>query len=151
MNVLNISASISVTITDIWTKFNTEHKYRTINTPEWPNSHKLKTKMAAAAIFNFGKMSITPHWIKISAPNFTGRCITAMRRWPRDQKSKTGVKLPKNSNFGRVQAWTTKISNPYNLKTTDPIMTKFIQGVRTASGWSHNFPLQIQDGGGRHL
>jgi len=29
-----------------------------------------KSKMAAAAIFNFGKMSITPHWIKISAPNF---------------------------------------------------------------------------------
>ena len=28
--------------------------------------------MAAAAILNFGKMSITPDWIKISAPNFTG-------------------------------------------------------------------------------
>ena len=25
---------------------------------------------------NFGKMSITSDWIKISAPNFTGRCIT---------------------------------------------------------------------------
>jgi len=31
-----------VTIRDIWTKFCTEHKYHTINTPEWPNSHKLK-------------------------------------------------------------------------------------------------------------
>ena len=28
--------------------------------------------MAAAAILNFGKMSITLDWIKISAPNFTG-------------------------------------------------------------------------------
>ena len=28
--------------------------------------------MAAAAILNFGKMSITPDWIKVSAPNFTG-------------------------------------------------------------------------------
>ena len=28
--------------------------------------------MAAAAILNFGKMSITPDWIKIYAPNFTG-------------------------------------------------------------------------------
>ena len=28
--------------------------------------------MASAAILNFGKMSITPDWIKISAPNFTG-------------------------------------------------------------------------------
>jgi len=35
-------ASISVTITDIWTKFCTEHKYRIINTAEWPNSQKLK-------------------------------------------------------------------------------------------------------------
>ena len=35
-------ASILVTITDIWTKFGKEHKYHTINTPEWPNSHKLK-------------------------------------------------------------------------------------------------------------
>ena len=26
--------------------------------------------MAAAAILNFGKMSITPDWIKIYAPNF---------------------------------------------------------------------------------
>ena len=40
--IWNICASISVTITYIWTKFGREHKYRTINTPEWPNSHKLK-------------------------------------------------------------------------------------------------------------
>jgi len=30
----------------------------------------IKSKMAAAAIFNFRKMSITADWIKISAPNF---------------------------------------------------------------------------------
>jgi len=45
-----------------------------------PMASPNKSKIAAAAIFNFGKMSITPHWINISAPNFTGRCITAMRR-----------------------------------------------------------------------
>jgi len=39
-----------------------------------------KFKMAAAAILNFGKMSITPDEIKISAPNIMGRCTTAMRR-----------------------------------------------------------------------
>ena len=48
-----------------------------------------------------------------------------------------GGKLPKNSNFGGVNRTfkpeRQKISNPYNLKTTDPIMTKFLQGVRTAS------------------
>jgi len=37
-------------------------------------------KMAAAAIFNFGKISKTPDWIKISAPNFMARCIRGMRR-----------------------------------------------------------------------
>jgi len=31
-----------VTITDICTKFGTEDKYHTINTPEWQNTHNLK-------------------------------------------------------------------------------------------------------------
>ena len=35
-----------LTNADIWTKFGTGHKYHTVNTPEWPNSHKLKIKMA---------------------------------------------------------------------------------------------------------
>jgi len=59
-------ASIWVTITDIWTKFGTEHKCHTINTPEWLNSHNWKSNMAAADILNFRKMSITLDWIKIS-------------------------------------------------------------------------------------
>jgi len=58
---------------------------------EWSHGSPNKSNMAAAVIFNFGKMSITPEYIKISAPNFMGRCITAMRRWPRDQKSKPEV------------------------------------------------------------
>ena len=37
------------------------------------------------------KMSITLDCIKISAPNFMGRCITAPRRLPRDQRSKPEV------------------------------------------------------------
>ena len=36
-------------------------------------------------------MPVAPDWIKISASNFMGRCILAMRRWPRDQKSKLEV------------------------------------------------------------
>ena len=36
-------------------------------------AHPSNSRMAAAAIFNFGKISITPDWIKISAPNFMGR------------------------------------------------------------------------------
>ena len=31
-----------MTITDIWTKYDRERKYHTVNTPEWPNSYKLK-------------------------------------------------------------------------------------------------------------
>jgi len=80
MDVWSISVLISVTIADILTKYGTEHKYHTINTPEWPNSYKLKIKMAAAAILNFREMSITLAWIQISTPNFMGRCTTAMRR-----------------------------------------------------------------------
>jgi len=41
-------------------------------------AHPNKSKMAAATIFNFRKISITPDWIKISTPNFMGRCITQM-------------------------------------------------------------------------
>jgi len=92
INVWSISALISVTITDIWTKFGTEHKYHTVNTPEWSIHRIVKSKMAAVAILNFGKMS-TPDWIKISAPNIMGRCITAMLKWWHDQKWKPEVNL----------------------------------------------------------
>jgi len=44
-------------------------------TPEWPNLHKLKiqSNMAAAAIMNFGKMSITLDWIKIFCIKLYGK------------------------------------------------------------------------------
>jgi len=47
--------SISVTITDIWTKFGTEHKYHTTNTLEWPNSHKLKIQDGGGRHIKFWK------------------------------------------------------------------------------------------------
>jgi len=43
-------------------------------------AHPNKSKMAAAAIFNFGKISITPDWINIHAPNFMHRSTKAMQR-----------------------------------------------------------------------
>jgi len=55
MNVWSICASISVTITDIWTKFGTEHKYHTVDTPEWPNSHKLKIQDGGGRHLEFRK------------------------------------------------------------------------------------------------
>ena len=54
----------------------------------WFHGSFNKSKMAAAAIFNFAKMPITLDQIKISAPNFMGRCIANMRIWSRDQNLK---------------------------------------------------------------
>ena len=52
---LTICASISVTITDIRTKFSTEHRYHTTNTLEWPNSHKLKIQDGGGRHLEFRK------------------------------------------------------------------------------------------------
>jgi len=52
---LSICASISVTITDIWTKFGTEHKYHSTNTPELPNSHKVKIQDGGGRHLEFRK------------------------------------------------------------------------------------------------
>ena len=62
------------------TKFGTEHKYCLINTPEWPNSHKLKIQDGGSRHLGFRKMSITPNWIELFAQDLVGRCITAMRK-----------------------------------------------------------------------
>ena len=86
MNVRSISASISVTITYIWTKFGTALKYNTINTPEWSNSHNLKIQDGGRSHLGFlgyvkRKMSITPDLIKISASmHWTLAYTTAYRR-----------------------------------------------------------------------
>ena len=53
MNLLSISASISVTITDIWTKFGTDLKFHTVYTRRNDQIHNLKYKMPAAAILDF--------------------------------------------------------------------------------------------------
>jgi len=55
MNVWSICASISVTITYIWTKFGTDHKYHTINTLEWPNLHELKIQDGGGCHLKFRK------------------------------------------------------------------------------------------------
>jgi len=55
MKLWSICASISVTITDIWTKLGTEHKYCPINTPEWPNSYKLKIEDGGGRHLEFRK------------------------------------------------------------------------------------------------
>jgi len=100
MKVWRISASISVTITDIWTNL-VQNTNTTLSTRRNSRIHiTWKSKLAAAAILNFRKMLITPDWIKISAPNFMGRCIMAMWRWSRDQKSKPKFIRMRSSNEG---------------------------------------------------
>ena len=51
--------------------------------------------MAAAAILNFGKMSITPDWINIFAPNFTG--IVEASNFKFGTQLGFGTSLPKNN------------------------------------------------------
>jgi len=63
-------------VTDIWTKFGTELKYHTVNTPEWSNSHNLK-------IYTW---RWPPSWFLENVSNSElDRAIctkfTAMRRW----------------------------------------------------------------------
>jgi len=47
--------------------------------------------MAAAAMFNFGKKYQRSGLDRYFAPNFMAICIMAMRKRPRDQKSKPEV------------------------------------------------------------
>ena len=53
--LIDNSSDISVTITGIWTKFGTEHKYHTTNTQELPNSYKLKIQDGGGRHFEFWK------------------------------------------------------------------------------------------------
>ena len=45
----------------------------------WSNGSRKQIQDGGGHHFNLRKISITPDWIKISAPNFMGRCITAMQ------------------------------------------------------------------------
>jgi len=133
-------------ITDIWTKFGTKHKYYTINTLEWPNSHN-QSKMAAAAILNFGKMSITPDWIKIYAPNLWE---DATRPCGDDHVTKSQnrklIRLT-SSNEWRISA---SISVTITCIWTK-FGTKFKYHTINTPEWSNSHNLKIQDGSRCHL
>ena len=95
------------------------------------------------------KIPITPNWIKISAPNFMERCITAMQRWPRDHKSKLEV------NTRDVIKWRFwSICASISVTITD-ISTKFDTEHKyhtaNTSEWPNSHKLKIQDCGGRYL
>jgi len=86
--------------------------------------HPNQSKMAAATIFNFRIISITPDWIKISAPNFMERCIMAMQRWQRDQKSKPEVNSRDvikwmSEAYVRRSQWLWQIFEPHLVQNTN--------------------------------
>ena len=147
MNVWSICVSISVTVRDIWTKFGTEHKYHTIITPELPNSHNWKYKMAVAAILNFGKMSITLDWIHISRLH--------QILWENAPRPCGDDHLTKSRNRTLIRETSSMSISVLISVTIADIWKKFIQcSSITLLTW-RNVPnlydLKIQDSGGRNL
>jgi len=69
-----------------WLNFYREYAPRTSLRVWFHGSSQQIQDGGGCQLLNFGKMSITPGWIKIYAPNFMERCITAMRRLPHDRK-----------------------------------------------------------------
>ena len=108
-------------------------------------THPNKSKMAAAAIFNLGKISITPDWRKIYAPNFMGRCITAMQRWHVTKSGNRKLIRVTSSNEGLKHMCVdlsdySRYLNQIWYSTQIP----YYQHAGMAK-------LKIQDDGGRHL
>ena len=74
-----------MTITDFWTKFGTEHKYHTVNTPEWPNSHELKIQDGGGRhleyrenVNNFKLDKYVLHWLEKTLAKYN---MVARLRW----------------------------------------------------------------------
>ena len=140
-----------MTITDIWTKFGTEHKYNTINTPEWPNSHKLKIQDGGGLhlefrknINNFGLDKDILEQIRLE---------DAARRRGDDHVTKS-----RNRKLIRVtssnECLKHSICASISVTITD-IWTKFgtehkYHNTNTLE-WPNSYKLKIQDGGGRHF
>jgi len=145
MKVWSICASISVTITDIWTIFGTEHKYHTINTLEWPNSHKLKIQDGGGRYLEFRK----------NVNNFgLDKDILHQIIW-KDASRRCGddhMIKSRNRKLIQMNVWT--ICTSISVIITDT-WTKFgtehkYHTINTPE-WSNSYKLKIQDGGGRHL
>jgi len=149
MNVWSISASISVTITYIWTKFGTEHKYRTTNTPEWPNSHKLKIQDGGGRHLEFRKNVNNFGLDKDTLDQIIWE--DASRPCGDDHMTKS-----RNRKLIRVTSSTTCLKHmcvdlgAYN-RYLNQIWhrTQIPQCLTRRNGQIHK--LKIQDGGGRHL
>ena len=148
MKVWSICPSISVTITDIWTKFGTEHKYHTINTPEWPHSHKLRIQDGGGRHLEFWKnvnnfgldKDILHQIIWEDAPRRRGNDHVAKsrnRKLIRVRSSNEGLKQM-CVDLSDYDIWT-KFGTEHKYHTTN------------TTEWPNSHKLKIQDGGGRQL
>jgi len=98
-----------------------------------PIAHPNKSKLAAATIFDFRKISITPDWIKICAPNFM----------PRDQKS--------NRKLIRVTSSNECLKHMcVDLSDCNRYLNQILYRTQIPE-WPNLHKLKIQDGGSRHL
>ena len=127
-----------MTITDIWTKFGTELKYHTINTPEWPNSHKLEFRK------NVNKLGLDKDILQ--------QITREDAPWPRGDDHMTKSRNRKlvrvtSSNKG-VKHMCVDLSD-YNIYLNQIWHWTQIPQSTRRDGQIHK--LKIQDGGGRHL
>jgi len=173
MKVWSICALISVTITGIWTKFGTEHKYHTTNTMEWPNSHKLKFHDGSGRHLEFPKnvnnfgldKDILHQIIWENAPRRRGDAHVTKsrnRKLIRVTSSNEGLKHMCVDLRTITYIWT-KFCTEHKYHTTNTpkwpnssdIWTKFGTEHKYCTintpEWSNLHKLKIQDGGGRHL
>ena len=71
-------------IKQLYETMNKKWLFTSGNSQHWLNVHNLhdfKIQDGGGCYLRFRKMSITPNWIELFAPNVVGRRIAAMRRW----------------------------------------------------------------------
>ena len=145
MKVWSKCALISVTITDIWTKFGTEHKCCPINTPEWPNSYKLKIEDGGEFrknVNNFGLDKDILHQIIWE---------DASRRRGDDHVTKSrNRKLICVTSSNESRKHMCVDLSDYNRYLNQIWYRTQVRSINTPE-WPNSHKLKIQDGGGRHL
>ena len=149
MKVWSICASM--TITDIWTKFGTEHKYHTANTPEWPNSHKLKIQDGGGRYLEFRK----------NVNNFgLDKDISHQIIWEDAQRRRGDDDVTKSRNRKLIRVTSSNESlkhmcvdlSDYNRYLNQIWHRTQIPHYQHAGmEWPNSHKLKIQNGGGRHL
>jgi len=131
----------------------THHEWAFVDmvpTPESHTSPSNKSKMAAADILNFGKMSTTPYWIKISAPNLVGWCVTVMRRRSHDE-SRNRKLIRVTSSNERLEHKCVDSVTIIDVWTQSGTESSSSAKLSTLGNVPNSYDVKIQNGGGCHL